>query len=444
MARTEAERLAKMLQLRHWSALRAALAPMPDADIAELLLDQPREHWVFLLKMLPKERASRVVGHLEAPYQAWLVENLASWESRELILGLPADERTAVLAELSSREAERLIQAFPPADARAARELLGYPTGSAGRLLNPGIIELRPDYTVHEALEAIRDQSGDEVLTNVVFVIEADGTLLGQVQLRSLVLAEPGVQVRELLRGDPISVPASARQERAVALARHYDLEAVAVTDRHGRLIGAVTVDDLLDVVERDSTRSFQLLGGVGVIGLRLRDAGVALLYRKRIGWLMALIGVSVFSSGLIEQQAETLQAAFVLVTFLPLIIDCGGNAGAQSAILTVRALATGDVVLRDWWRLAVREVGLALALAVTVGAAVLLLGVARASPCIAMLVAGAAAAVVILGSMVGLILPFLLSACRMDPAIASTPLVTSVADLVGISVFVWMVTLFF
>ncbi|RFA33908.1 hypothetical protein CAL65_16280 [Alkalilimnicola ehrlichii] len=290
----------------------------------------------FLLKMLPQEKAAQVMSQLKPPYQTWLVEDLANYQTSALLEDMPADDRTALLGALDASSIDALIAPLPEPEQARARRLLAYPPRSIGRLADPDCLRLRPEWSVAKALQEVRRQAARLAMTNVVFVEDADGRFLGALRLKRLVLAEPASQVGSLLQGPPIFIRADADRERGVQMVRHYDLEALPIVDDEARLLGMATVDDLLDVAEQASTEDFQKLGGVGLLGLRLRDAGIGLLYRKRIGWLLLLIVVGAIGSSVIAQFEASLQAMLVLVTFLPLVVDSGGNAGAQAATLAV------------------------------------------------------------------------------------------------------------
>lgn len=430
------QQIRTLLKRRDWPALRAVVREMPPADAAEALIEQDRVDWVFLLKMFEEQAAAELLTYLAAPQQAELLADLTGFESSALLQRMPADDRTALLAELADHEAASLIEHLPPADAARVRRALEWPPRSIGRRLDPDCITLRPDWRPDTALAAVRAQARPNTHTELLFVTDEEGRLLGQVALETLILAAPDRPLAELMEAGFVSITPEADREQAVLLVRHYDLEVLPVVDHRGYLAGIVTVDDLMEIAEEEATEDFHRLGGVGVIGVNLRWASPWLLYRRRIPWLLLLIGTGFVASGIIAHHADTLLDALILVAFLPLVIDCGGNAGAQTATLAVRALATGDVRPADWGRLLLRECGVAAALGLSVGAAAWVLGLFRATPELAWMIATAATLAVLVGSLVGLLLPWLLLRLRMDPAYASAPLVTSLVDLLALSVY--------
>lgn len=217
---------------------------------------------------------------------------------------------------------------------------------------------------------------------------------------------------------------------------RRYDLPALPVVDSDGVLVGIVTFDDVFDVAEAEATEDFHRSAAVSPLRGSYHEAGIGVLYRRRIGWLLTLVFVNIFSGAAIAAFEETIAAAVVLVFFLPLLIDSSGNAGSQAATLMVRALAMGEVRLKDWGRLLGKEVLVAALLGLTMGLAVAVIGVARGGPEVALVVALAMTLVVLVGSTIGTVLPFLLSRCKLDPATASAPLITSLSDIAGVLIY--------
>ena len=215
-----------------------------------------------------------------------------------------------------------------------------------------------------------------------------------------------------------------------------HDLPAIAVVDAENRLIGSVTFDDAMDVIEEEGTEDFHKLGSVRDLGMNFREASIGLLYRKRFPWLMLLILVNVISGSGIAFFEETIASAFALVIFLPLLIDSGGNAGSQSATLVIRSMAMGDVHVKDWLALMTKEIAVAASIGLTLGVAVSLVGFWRGGQEIGIVVALSMVAVILIGSLIGLSLPFILTRLNLDPATASAPLVTSIADITGVLVY--------
>ncbi|MFI9651382.1 magnesium transporter [Guyparkeria halopsychrophila] len=417
------------------------LAAVRDQDIARAMAELDRDGMGRVLDLLPAERRAEVFGFLEPRTQFALTERLDDETARELIEGLRPDNLTALLEDLSPEEGEAVVRRLSPERVGQAMRLLGYPPESAGRLMTPDFIALRPDWTLSHALAHVQGHSGRSETVDVLFITDGHGRLLGWAGLRTLVLGDPQAKVESLLGDEPVSIVVSEDREEAARLIQHYDLTALPVVDDAGVLLGMVTIDDVMDVVEEEATEDIHKLGGLGAKHLSLRGASILELFKKRIGWLLLLVFVAIFAAGAVSQFEETLEAAVVLTFFLPLIIGSGGNAGSQGATMMVRALATGDVGPKDWLKLWVRELGVASALGVTMGAAAWGIGLFYGGTMLANVVLLSMIAVVIFGSMVGMLLPFLLTRFRLDPATASAPLITSIADIGGILIYFGIAT---
>ena len=295
---------------------------------------------------------------------------------------------------------------------------------------------LAPELTSRDAIEVLRREAPDKETIYRAYVLDRDRRLVGAIRLQDLILAAADASVADLMEREPLAVALDEDQEDVARKIGRYDILALPVVDADGRLVGIVTHDDAHDALQEETTEDFHRIGTVGKLTQGIRDAGVGILYRKRILWLILLIFGNLFSGAGIAYFEEMIVTYVSLVFFLPLLIDSSGNAGSQAATLVVRALATGDVTLKDWGQLIGRELLVALALGATMGLAIAPIGVARGGPAIALVVAVTMVLVVLVGSLTGMSLPFLLSRLRLDPATASAPLVTTIADAIGVVLY--------
>lgn len=437
----ELKHLRRLLAAGDGAAVSALLESLRDQDVAALMEEQAPAEALLLFRLLRAERRGQVFSHLGLGQQHELLALVDPAEAQQVLSVLVPDDLTALLEALPREQVRTLLRLLPFRAIRRALTLLGYPEQSVGRLMTPHFVAVRPGWSIAAALDHIREQSECGETVNTIFVTDDDGVLLDAIALKRFILARPEQPVAGLMEGEVVSVAAADDQEEAVRLIQRYDIEALPVVDEDGRLLGIVTVDDVLDVAEEETTEDFHKMGSVGALNFSLRDADPWLLYRKRIGWLLVLILVNVFSGLAIARYEAAIETLVVLVFFLPLIIASGGNAGSQAATLMVRALATGDVRARDWLRLWGRELGVSTVLGLTMGVAVSLVGFWRGGSDIALVVAAAMVAVVVMGSMVGILLPLLLARLRIDPAVASTPLITSIADVAGILIYFSLAT---
>ncbi|ABI56178.1 magnesium transporter [Alkalilimnicola ehrlichii MLHE-1] len=429
-------RIQAALAERRWSDVREAVADEAAQDIADIMLELEKAERIFLFKLLPRHQANEVFAYLSPDNQDALLEDMTDEETREVLASLTPDDRTALLQELPATATQRLLEMLPPGDRRRAQRLLGYPDESVGRLMTPEYISVRPNWTIEQALAHIRAQKERGETVNVIHVTDNEGKLLDALSIRRFILAEPDSTVESIMDYRYICVSAFDDREKAVETVQHYDLSALPVVDSEGVLLGIVTLDDVMDVAEAEATEDFHKLGSVGVLNLGLKDASLWALYQRRVGWLVLLVFINMFGGEIIGAYEDTLAAVIVLVTFLPLVVDTAGNAGTQSATLMVRGLATGDVKSKDWLKLWSKEAMVSVALGVTLAVAVAFLGMYRGGMEIAYVVALSMVAVVFMGSMIGMLLPFILARFKLDPATASAPLITSIADIFGILIY--------
>ncbi len=417
--------------------LRALAHGTSASVLADVLERLTPEHAAALLRMLPPGPAAEIFSHLEPDRQDETLDALPRAELVALFEHLPADDRADLYNRMDEARRTQLLPALAKIERDDLLKLASYPEGTVGSVTTSDYAAVRADMTVAQALQTVRNEAPDKETIYQIYVVDDERRLLGTVSLRDLVLAAESSRVGDLMRTDVVSARADWPREQAARLISDHDLLAIPVIDADERLLGIVTVDDAMDVAEQESTEDFHKGGGtLALKNLSVKDAGAWLLYRKRVVWLAVLVFGNLFTGAGIAYFEETIAAYIALVFFLPLLIDSGGNAGSQSATLMVRALATGDVELRDWMKMLGREFGVAALLGVTMALAVSGIGLFRGGPDIALVVSLAMIAIVVIGSVVGMSLPFLLSRLRLDPATASAPLITSIADAAGVVIY--------
>lgn len=426
----------ELIESRDWTTLRDVLREQPAADIVELLDVISETEGLIVFRLLPRKLAEEVFDLLPVERQNALITHMTGEEARAILQQMTPDDRTALLEELPARVTRRLLALLPEGQRSAALALLNYPEDSVGRLMTTAYVRIRPEWTREQVLDHIRRWGADSETLTMLYVTDERGKLLDDIRLRQVILADPGTKISALMNYRFAALRADQDRETAVREFRKYDLYAMPVVDSENHLLGIVTHDDVLRVEQEEATEDFHRIGTVRPLGVRFNEASVWLLTRRRVAWLLALVAVNLISGAVIGRYEELIAANAVLAFFLPLLIDSGGNSGSQSATLVVRALATGDVELRDAGRLALREIGVALALGLTMAAAVFALGWWRGGASVAVIVALAMVATVAASSLIGLLLPFALSRLRADPATASAPLITSIADILGVFIY--------
>ncbi|MDM7857690.1 magnesium transporter [Thiopseudomonas acetoxidans] len=414
--------------------LLKGLRPVDIADAIELV--EASLVW-RLLERLPKR--AEIFSYLDPEQQVILSRHFPRAILAKLVGEMPADERTDMFKRLDQEQRDALFPVLAHAERENIRKLSAYQEGTAGALMTSDYAMLKQDMTAAEAINALRLEAPDAETIYHAYVTDEERTLIGVVSLRDLILAHPAKLIKDLMISDLVSGHVDDNQENIAKRIARYDLIALPITDNNGHLVGIVTHDDAMDVASEEATDDFHKSAGVTTSLGNMKQASISLLYRKRVFWLVLLVFGNLFSGAGIAHFEDIIAANLVLVFFLPLLVDSGGNAGSQSATLMVRALATGEVVMKDWFVLLGREALVALALGGTMAAAVSVLGYIRGDEMVALVLALSMVTIVMIGCVIGMSLPFVLNKMGFDPASASAPLITSVCDATGVVIYLFI-----
>ena len=437
--------LEELLQAKDYAALRDALSDMHPADVAEVIEDLPPEGSGIVFRVLRRETAATVFEYLSVDQQTEVVSTLGTEQLMGLLNEMAPDDRTRLFEELPAEVTKRALTTLRPEELKVARQLLGYPEDSAGRYMTPDYVALKPGMTAGEALDYIRQYGKGAETLNVVYVVDEKGRLLDDLRLADLVMAASTRTLSEMDDQHVFSIPATADREEVVKAFEKYDRVALPVTDSQGILVGIITVDDVLDVAEKEATEDIHGLGGVEALDAPYFDVSFFAMVKKRGGWLSLLfLGEMLTATAMTAFQGE-LEKAIVLNLFLPLIISSGGNSGSQATSIIIRSLALEEVRLRDWWRVASRELASGLTLGLLLGG----IGFIRIwiwarvfhlyGPHFTLVGAAVGISlvgVVLYGNLVGSMLPFILRRLGFDPAKASAPFVATLVDVSGLIIY--------
>lgn len=439
----QGEAVEELVKKKDWAALREALRNWPPPETADLLAALDKVDRALLFRALPRHLSTEVFVYLSPEEENALLKDLTDEETRRLLASLRPDDRTLLFEELPGQATQKLLNLLDAEEREEARQLLGYPEHTVGRLMTPDYVAVRPEWTIAQALEHIRQKGADSETINEIYVTDDSWRLIDALSLRRFILAGLSESVSRIMDHVFVSLSAFDDREEAVRVMQRHDLEALPVVDSGGVLVGIVTFDDVLDVAQAEATEDFHKVGAVAPLRRSYAETGLLSLYRKRIGWLVGLVFANLFSGAAIALFEDAIAAAVTLVFFLPLLIGSSGNAGSQSATLMVRSLAMGDVKMGDWARLLFKEVGIAALLGTTMGLAVWGVGFYRGGFDLGAVVAVTMIAVVMVGSLLGVSLPFLLDRFKLDPATASGPLITSLSDIAGVLIYFSIATKF-
>ena len=426
-------------------AVREAVSEFHPEDIAELLEDLSAHEAVVLVRALPTDAAADVVERLSPQRQVLIFSAIDTGRAVELLGEMDPDDRVDLLQELDDEDARALLAALQhrePDAAEEVRDLVRYEPETAGGLMTTEFAALPPETKVWEAMEAARRFGREEMaeMLYYIYVCRPKGELLGVVSLRDLILSEPGQPLSEIMTENVVKVSAFDDQEKVAHAMARYDLAALPVVDNLSRMLGVVTIDDVVDVVIEEATEDAQKMGGVVPLEDSYFATGWAEFVWKRGSWLVLLFLAQLLTATVIRENRDMLAATVELVLFIPLIIASGGNAGSQSATLIIRAMAVGELRPADWARVAGRELLIGLSLGIALG----LIGFVRgwfagetvAPLAIATAVGASILAIVTLSTMIGSLLPLLIRRAGLDPAVSSTPFIASVVDVLGLIVY--------
>jgi magnesium transporter len=409
------------------------------ADLADIVEAFPLDRIALLFQALPKERAADVLEYVDEELRTRLLEELSIAQAAQLVSEMTPDDRADALEELEDARADEILAAIP-AEARTETErLLAYEPDTAGGLMTTEFVSLPDTILSEDAIARVRGfaRSGRKEALYAIYVTDERGVLRGVMSLRELLAAPDGARLGDVAWEEVETVPASADREEVARVTSEYDLVAVPVVDERGRLLGVVTVDDVIDAMVEEQTEDVQKLGAMQPLEQPYFQASFWSLVRKRGGWLVILFIEEMFTGNALRSYQDVFLTTGALVFFLPLIISSGGNSGSQSATLITRALAVGDVKLRNAFRVLGRELGQGLLLGAFLG----IVGFARAlmwgnGQSVATIVGLTLMLVVVTGTVVGGMLPLLFTRLRIDPAIASSPFVASLVDIAGIIIY--------
>jgi magnesium transporter len=440
-----ADELSAIVRTRDYSKLRDMIRNRPPENLASLLGDLSLEEQVVVFRLLPRKDAAATFEYLSLEQQETLLKAMAQEDVAALLNEMAPDDRTMFLEELPAAATRQLLALLTPEERTVASTLLGYPEGSIGRLMTPAYIAVREHWTVQQVLDFVREHGQDSETLNVIYVVDEQERLVDDIRIRELLLTATPTRVSELMDRRFEALKATDDQAAAVAEFRAHDRTALPVTDSAGMLIGIVTIDDVLDVVEARTTEEIQKIGGSEALDEPYMVISFGRMIQKRAGWLTALfVGEMLTATAMSAFEAE-IERAVVLALFVPLIISSGGNSGSQASTLVIRALALGELSLRDWWRVARREVAAGLALGGILGS----IGFLRITiwsafsaiygphwMLVAVTVGLALVGIVLWGTLVGSLLPFILRRLGFDPATSSAPFVATLVDVTGLVIY--------
>ncbi|MBW4613499.1 MAG: magnesium transporter [Desmonostoc vinosum HA7617-LM4] len=430
--------LQMLLEVGDLPGAKAILIPVQSADIAEAIEGLPEAMHALAFRLLSKDEAIEVYEYLDYSVQERLIEELKSQDVRDIVDKMSPDDRARLFDELPAKVVNRLLEQLSPAERQATAQLLGYEADTAGRIMTPELISLKENFTISQALERIRNLANASEMIYYLYITDVERRLKGILSLRELVTAQPDQTIGDIMVRDPVLVYTDTDQEEVAKLIQRYDFLAVPVVDREQRLVGIVTVDDVIDILQQETTEDIYTVGGgVQSDGDNYFQMNLIEVARKRVLWLLVLLITNTMTGTIIKSQEDILSKVVTLTAFIPLLTGTGGNVGAQSSTVVIRGMNTEEIRSLGAWQVIGREAIAGALLGGMLGTiatvwAFLLQGRLE----VAIAVGVSLVAISVLASISGSALPFLFRLLRLDPALMSAPFITTAVDVLGVLIY--------
>ena len=445
------DELMQLLDNRDMKQLQRRMEEMNEFDVAEFLSELDDNRMPMVFRLLTKETAAEVFANFEAPDQEKIINSITDSELAGIIEELYVDDAVDMMEELPANVVKRAMRTATPATRNLINQYLRYPENSAGSIMTAEFIDLKKYMSVKESLARIRRIGEDKETIYVCFVISADRKLEGIVTVKDLLLAEDDVIIEDLMDRNVIFASTTEDQESVSEKFSDYDLMALPVVDKEGRLVGIVTVDDIIDVMEQETTEDFEIMAGMTPSDKPYSRTGIFEMWRNRIPWLMFLMLSATFTSMILTDFENTLSVQAGLVAFIPMLMGTGGNSGAQASTAVIRSLSLGDTEPKDALRVMWKEWRVALICGLTLAAVNfvkmllvdgMLLNNDNVTVAVAATVSLSVVFIVMFAKVVGSMLPILAEKIGVDPAVMANPLISTVTDAVSLLIYIYVAKL--
>lgn len=432
------DEIKELLATRQYTSLRQKLADMNEADVAALLEQLEEDDMLKVFRILPKDLAADVFSYMEVEHQQLIITSLSERDAASIIDNLMADDATDLLEEMPANIVKKLLANVSPEMRRDVNHLLRYPEDSAGSIMTVEYVDLKENLTVEEAISRIRKVGVDSETINICYVLDAQRKLLGTVALRYLLLSEPDEVIGDIMHENVIAIHTLMDQEEVARRFKKYDFTSMPVVDNENRLVGIITVDDIVDIMEEEATEDIEKMAAIVPSDKPYMKTGIFETFKKRIPWLLLLMVSATFTGQIIGRYEDALSACAVLTMFIPMLMDTGGNAGGQASVSIIRGLSLGEIRYRDTLAIVWKEIRVALLCGVTLAAAnfVKLMLLDRVGITVAIVVCLTLVVAVLIAKLIGCTLPILAKRLGFDPAVMASPFITTIVDALSLMIY--------
>ena len=436
----------ELLETKQYTRLRQKMAEMNIADIAVVLEELDEEDLLKIFRILPKNMAADVFSYLEVDSQQFIITSLSEKDAASIINNLMADDATDLLEEMPANVVKKLLANAHPETRRDINHLLRYPEDSAGSIMTVEYVDLKENMTIQDAIDRIRQIGVDSETINICYVLDAKRTLVGTVALRYLLISPPDAIIGEIMHENVIYINTLMDQEEVARQFQKYDFTAMPVVDNENRLVGIITVDDIVDIMQEEATEDMEKMAAIVPLDKPYMKMSIFELWKKRMPWLLLLMISATLTGSVLTRFENALMACSALLAYIPMLMGTGGNAGGQTSVTVIRGLSLNEIEFKDSFRVMWKEIRVAVLCGVTLAAAnfVKLLLLDRVGIMIAAVVCLTLIVVVILAKIVGSALPILAKKIGFDPAVMASPFITTILDVVSLLVYFQVATSLF
>ncbi|MGN0160309.1 MAG: magnesium transporter [Lachnospiraceae bacterium] len=441
------ERLKELIETRQYGLFRQEIEDYNVQDVAEYLEEMPKNERNKIFRIMPKDVAADAFSYLPIELQQDMITSMSDREAADLIDNLYADDAADLMEEMPANVVKRLLASASPETRRDINHLLKYPEDSAGSIMTVEFVDLKENLTVAQCIERIRRVGIDKETVNVCYVLDTNRKLLGTVALRYLLLSDPDELIGNIMHENVVTIKTLDDQEEVARTFQKYDFTAMPVVDSEERLVGIITVDDIVDIMEQEATEDIEMMAAITPTDKSYMKTGIFETYKKRIPWLLLLMISATFTGKIIQHYEEAIAAAgyLVLTSFIPMLMDTGGNCGSQASVSIIRSLSLEEVEFRDLFRVCFKEMRVAMMCGITLALAnfVKLLVIDRVEILVAAVVCLTLVITVFTAKIVGASLPMLAKKIGFDPAVMASPFITTIVDAMSLMIYFSIATSF-
>ena len=437
------DEIKELLETKQYTRLRQKLSELYDADIAAVLEDIPEEDMIKVFRILPKDKAADVFAYLEVEHQQMIITSLSERDAGNIINNMMADDAADLFEEMPANVVKKLLATATPEARRDINHLLRYPESSAGSIMTVEFVDLKENLTVAQALERVRRVGMDSETINTLYVLDKSRTLKGILTLRGLLLADPDTTVGDIMNENFISVNTLDDQEDVARMFKKYDFTAMPVVDNENRLVGIITVDDIVDIMEEETTEDIEKMAAIVPSDKPYMKTGIIETWKKRIPWLLLLMVSATVTGSILKRFEDALGVIPALTFFIPMLMDTGGNAGGQASVTVIRGISLDEIAFKDFFKVLWKESRVAILCGVTLAACNFLkcLFIDQVKVSVAVVVCLTLIVAVFVAKIVGSSLPLIAKRLGFDPAVLASPFITTIVDALSLLVYFGIAT---